>query len=584
MNKNVLITGATALIISSLVSLTILLKKRFKLWKSSPHYLLAISDIFSSIMIAIVLLLNKFESVKFNPPHQVAEDLELRNIMKLLEQGNETIKIDKVINDNIDCNYKTILMHYAIFLVPFANAFISLLSVSIQCNFDVGCVEEKCGEVVDYSKSDLEENKLMDNFWKKKKKKRRVLTGFSVASQWVIPILLTGILNLAGLEKSDDVIRSNEVSCMFTVNFPFENCYSFDQDVINMTQPTTIDKNYIEELFIQEETTEVNPDVDQVVSKIYEIVGSAMNASNLPMEKSTSFYEPDKLSTVVEFMNTGPTEEGQKKDVKLFDELMKNSTIYYSTTESLLATELTRQISSPSSTTPMISFNNSQQIYADIVKRIHGASIKIKVKDKNKYQKKRSEKYVNLKDNLNKSSICMENQCFISTNFLRIHLFFLLILIYLMPIFLSTLLNMRAKYICSNIIEKLASHMESSTVKINKPETSNWFSGQQQQNESKNNKLLTINEEVEGVNKLSSTFTTSLILAIILWTPVFIEILMKVFLCLDPPDLITNILYLTAISFGIFRNALNLRIIKIQETIYETCKHRNSIHPTTSTS
>lgn len=598
MNTSVIITAATALIISSFISLTIIVKRKFKLLKSSSHYFLAISDVLSSLMTAIILILNKFESTKPNASQLSNNDLQLQNFIKILEQNNGTMSLDIVETEEFNCNFKTILMHYAIFLIPFANTFISLLSVSFQCNFDVTCVQAKCGEIIDSSLNESE--KLITN---SSSKRRKALTSFSIASQWIIPIFLTGILNLANWENNDNILRSNEMFCTFTTNFPFDNCYDdFDQGNMLKTIQlnTTDDKNYIEQLTFLEDANNSSPEIDQVVSKIYGIVESVINTSSSITENSQSSYEPEQLSNVVKFMNTKLTESNQsdeQDEINLFEALIKNSTIE-STAASYLPIESTTQITIPSSTIPMNNFNNSiksnQQIYADIIKKISSANKTINVKDKKnylQYEKRLKKQMYDVDNNLfnsnsTKPSNCIKNQCFISTKFLRIHIFILLIMIYLLPIVLSTILNMRARYICLNILEKLFisslvdNGIKSSTMNINKSTTPRCFTDNSEDNEKINENIKKIlYKETQKVQKLSDIFRKSLILAVALWTPMFLEILMKVFICFDTPKWITNILYLTAISFGTVRNALNLQIIKIHETIYESCKNRNSIQP-----
>lgn len=89
--------------------------------------------------------------------------------------------------------------------------------------------------------------------------------------------------------------------------------------------------------------------------------------------------------------------------------------------------------------------------------------------------------------------------------------------------------------------------------------------------------LNTINQ-VENVLKLFDMIKMSLLYGILLWTPIFLEILLKVFMLFNIPEWLINITYLSATMFGLLRNIFNLKMIKLQE-INKNIIKANTIYP-----
>lgn len=85
--------------------------------------------------------------------------------------------------------------------------------------------------------------------------------------------------------------------------------------------------------------------------------------------------------------------------------------------------------------------------------------------------------------------------------------------------------------------------------------------------------------EVECTVRILDTIRLSLILCVVLWTPVFLGTLLKVYSCTRAPQWFNDVTFLSAISFGVVRNALNMNIIRIQEACGDASTKENRIHP-----
>lgn len=243
---------------------------------------------------------------------------------------------------------------------------------------------------------------------------------------------------------------------------------------------------------------------------------------------------------------------------------------------------------------------SNNHIFEDIIQKIKNGFQRVKVKDKMRLNR-------NMDVILSNKSQCLKNQCFISTNFLKIHLFILLFSVYFIPILVSTIINVCVNYKFKQIKDKIETNCF--TLKIltnfNKKKSENkemkvksvsWFPENEEESQKmeeigvervspmkieiiKEDELLkNILKNLGTAEKFVNILKINLLLAICLWTPLFMEILFRAFFCMDIPNWLMDSSFLGAVSFGIIRNFLNINMIKILKAD-EKIKKDNSIHP-----
>uniref|UniRef100_A0A0C9RT69 Uncharacterized protein n=2 Tax=Fopius arisanus TaxID=64838 RepID=A0A0C9RT69_9HYME len=602
MNSIVFGFAGSVLALSSLLSFFFLMKRNSNRCITSSLSILITSDILSSILISIILFYNQYKGIML----QGTERSPKKDIMNLLKTINGTNEQE---HEMTNCDSQIILMNYSLFMIPFANSFISLLSMSIQCNYNVEMFYRKCKNFMNLGVSHQTKETLFTNI----ADRNNTVTVVSVTSQWMIPILSAMILLFSGYEKSMD-IDSVDMTCTFTTNFPFESCYFDTKDdsieISNSTRYLLADQhNYINELALEKFQPNSSAS-DEIVSKVYSIVESALSSSGVQVHRPEQYYDVAELSNVTSFMKTPHGENGED-EVNVFDDLMKNESVQYiinTSTESGMNNLGVSSITATKSTNT----TTDAEILKDIVQKIYSTKFKIKNRVRPQLVSK-GRSYMDTADqilvvdtsigidgrNLTVST-CMKNQCIISVNFLKIHLFLLMIFIYFGPILASTILHMRSHYVCSNVLEKLemSGRIESSastgsnSSSPSKPSNFGWLgaqNGQAEEGEISNDKVQEIKRKVSShsmknplveMEKLSSIFRKSLISGVALWTPMFLVVLIKVFLCSDLPTWLLQFFYLVAISFGAVRNYFNLAVWKSSEILMNGFRKKNIVHPT----
>ncbi|KAL6260891.1 hypothetical protein P5V15_008418 [Pogonomyrmex californicus] len=278
-----------------------------------------------------------------------------------------------------------------------------------------------------------------------------------------------------------------------------------------------------------------------------------------------------------------------------------------------------------------ISISNNQ-IYNEIMKRIQAANVYStaknhhnrtanRYKDRNQFERSDSNNYTenyaekrkpnvikdlfsNRNDTFNhyfdaeirqSGTLHVTNECLVSIKFLKLYLLILFFAIYFLPILFSCILQMRGKHICKNILEILRSKADFTFMDkrilqqdlINKPSTSKKLKDnhdkmnvdlvKKDQESYRENESIVL--EIDCMVRIFNISKLSLILCIILWTPVFLGTLLRVFSCTHAPKWLSDLTFLSGVSFGIVRNVLNIYIIKIQETCSDANMKKNRIHP-----
>ncbi|KAK0167363.1 hypothetical protein PV327_004770 [Microctonus hyperodae] len=500
----------------------------------SSFYVLATSDIFSDIILAVILLFYEYYILNFN--YQ-------RNVKNVI--GNNDENGFNITDMTMNCNVIRVLYHYAIFLVPLANSFISLIGKSLQCNYYIKCIEMKCDRFIISSSDDYPNLKCatsaVDSL--KSQKHKYTLAILSIISQWIVPIILITILyTIAEQNKYESRSQLHDSTCTFAVNFPLNNCYNKQNENIiticddNINFSLDLKNNYTEndettELFLKNSTLPILTTADEIISRIWEIVQSINNISKVAVN----------TDNITELHNS------------IWNPLINLN-------------KTTRQLSKNTS-------------YINILN---------------------TEFHVDENDSateLNTILLFMNNECFISPNTLKIYLLISLLIIYFGTIFVLMISYIKCQYLYAKIIEKLKTVGDTEIIKsivtqplgiskenINIESTTgnaNINNDQQHSTQQSDIKIEFENtkEQANNVRKLVLTFRMTIFLALIMWTPVLLDILTKVFLCFQIPNWLTNILYLIAVSFKIIRNITNIHMIKNRQILPQSWIKHNSIHP-----
>lgn len=304
------------------------------------------------------------------------------------------------------------------------------------------------------------------------------------------------------------------------------------------------------------------------------------------------------------------------------DSYREDAQIHFTSTE-----QSTTQMTTNTTLVQNVTFVSNDQIYGEIMKRIQAASVHSTAKNhynrsvsrprdgdqfnisnlknyivkrkshsiKNPFSGKNDNRYFNT-ETKQSSWLRITNECLISTKFLKLQLFVLSFAIYFLPILLSCILQMRGKHMCENTLATLKTKTDlpstdskrihqnsierSSTSqgsRDDRSETDIGYATKKDRESFKENESIAL--EIDCMVRIFNTIKLSLILCVILWTPVFLGTLLRVYSCNRVPQWLTDATFLSAFSFGIVRNALNINIIRIQEACSDASAKENRIHP-----
>lgn len=752
------------LLLSSVFTIIVLLKRQFKEWRNTPLYILSLSDvlfsiftssiIFTNLMIRITYLNHNKVNNKVFPINESTwniEDANFNQQIKFKRFMEYTININQN-NFNMipQCNIINIIMKYGMLFFPFTNSFVSLLIFSVQCNLNAFHLKNQYFKLLQTEEMIYKENininkfnteikfnsivKIVKRVSRIKKNMKNILHIFKcnkmkkdtkfivifVLNQWILPIIVTGLLYLSEYDINPTNDMENKKCFSESILF-LDDCY-YNIKFTNMPQninfeiyTTPLYEDYInnEDLMKTSNITQVN----EIISKIQNLVFSAMNdtytiPSNIISQNVseflniTKYFELDIYRKIIKENKSVESEldinnikndtnfksnmqvnnyiEKDKKELlfnylttnsskHLLREKIANNRININATKKLNFKEL--QMCLNKSKDIIDNFINTikryntsiilnDQIYVNIFKCIYNISeqnIQNYHKDKNHLNKKQQKEIkklskeifqynsifhkqnvlsnikINTYQNDTVSKIIQEyvmDKCFISTKFLKLHLFALIFVIYFLPILFSSILQQYGKLKCQIILKNLKAkyimqlnNFDSDTtnkdnnihcnISINSKRSSNskdvtflheniqesisfnklhpiksrqedfkqnWNKHYKdnQQNISFHEKKIQLNtiHQIENILHLFNNIKMSLLCGILLWTPLVFEYLIKVFTVLYIPEWLLNITYLTGISFNTLRNIFNLKMIKLQEKNMNN-KKTNSIHPIT---
>jgi len=330
------------------------------------------------------------------------------------------------------------------------------------------------------------------------------------------------------------------------------------------------------------------------------------------------FYDVSKnASGELDATTSGSLSSVSQISIEKKDNYQEDVQIYFTSTE-----ESTTQKTTDVSLMQNATFISNNQIYSEIMKRIQTANVHSAAKShnrsvnplkdgdqpetsnlknyvakrkphsiKNLFSNKNDNRYINAET---KQSMRITNECLVSTKFLKLQLFVLSFAMYFLAILLSCILQMRGRHMCKNTLAILRTktdfsstgvkriHCQDSTEEASMPQKSRnrWTDietiKKDQENYRENESIAL---EIDCMVRILNTIKLSLILCVVLWTPVFLGTLLRVYSCTRAPQWLNDITFLSALSFGIIRNALNINIIRIQEACSDANMKENKIHP-----
>lgn len=746
------------LLLSSVLTIIVLLKRQFKEWRNTPLYILSISDVLFSIFTSSILFTNFMIHITYLNHNKVnnkifpinestwnIEDVNSNQQIKFKRFMEYTINMNQN-NFNMvpQCNIIKIIIKYGMLFFPFTNSFVSLLIFSVQCNlnafhltnqyFKLLQTEEmiykenininkfnteiKCDSIVEIMKSkrvsEIKKNmkNILHIFKCNKMKKDKKFIIIFILNQWILPIIVIGLLYFS--EYDTNLTNDMENKKCFSESILFlDDCYNIKFTNIPQNVNFEIYTSPLYEDYVNKDLVKTSniTQVNEIISKVQNLVFSAMNdtytiPSNIIFQNVSEFlnikkyFELDHAKAIKQNksieseskINNIENDKNLKNNMQINNYIDKdNKELLFNSLKYLLKEKISNnKVNNNINITEKLNFKQLQmclnkskdiidnfiniikryntsiilndQIYVNVFKCIYNISeqnIQNYQKDKNHLNKKQQKELkklkskeifqynsifheqnelsnikINIYQNDNASKIIQEyvDKCFISTKFLKIHLFALIFVIYFLPILFSSILQQYGKLKCQIILKNLKAEYimqlnnfnSDITNKVNnihcnismnskkssnskdvifsneniqesinfnklyltetqqKDFKQNWNEHYKdnQQNISFHEKRIQLNAiyQIENMLHLFNNIKMSLLCGILLWTPLFFECLMKVFTVLYIPEWLLNITYLTGISFNTLRNIFNLKMIKLQEKNMNN-KKTNSIHP-----
>lgn len=324
MHSIVLAVTGYSLLLSSFITLAFLLRKGCSKKNKSPFYILSTSDVLSTILTAILLLVNHIEAgirLSYNRQNDTFNDTSNRT-WSFEEKENYQFPFLQLRNVpdpdvTLTCDMKGTFMQYGILLAALTNAFVSLMTLTLQCNLTATCVKRRCTDMMESLTNDIQpkdvkvrqrEGKLSEdgqeaafqqdnidklkNFWRgimKILKFRIASKGNRPAkvfatSHWLVSFIVVAILYLAEYNDMNAIRYTEDIECAFDSNFPMNDFYIFSDveddlkiaDSIIYTTP--MGSKYLEKL-----SSKIKPsraEVDEIVLKVQKIVKNALNYTN----------------------------------------------------------------------------------------------------------------------------------------------------------------------------------------------------------------------------------------------------------------------------------------------------------------
>ena len=581
--------SAAILLLSSIISCGLLLKRTPKLRLTSITSILSVSDMTNSFLTAFLIFFYQFHANQddyFRRQAHAESDsrfiYETKVWAKNSHSGNQTDFKEDYSNEH--CNLKSAFLQYALFFIPFAHAFISLLSFSLNFYASTVHINRRCFQwmkaLKEPSKYKINERECVveasegDSAQResevKKESIREIIrkfklptnyTGFAIASQWLIPTIFGGAIQFGGYQNVRILNRSTEdLVCAYTATFPFDNCIKENLSVKDISSTDIVASSLSLYNYVSSEDNLLWPnpnssEVNDVLSKIQHIIKSAVNTPILEdeIENTGDYYNITQLLDIANSINQSLIEN---RNLINGNELEPKNRLF-------------RRIAQGN-----YDFNKNKSDSSTIGSSTNEENIEF-----------------------NKVSIyqCMKNRCIIPAKLLKIYFFLILTLIYFAPIFISTLLLVISYYKCFEIKEKLVYCRVENDSKKSNGLTQDSPLERFTEIDNENDEILNGNHEKQGnelclkfekmvydlsceIDKLWNfikIFKINILGAIAFWTPLFFEILLKVFFCSNVPNWLMEMTFLATIVFAVLRNAVNLNVLKLDLDK----KKPNTVHP-----
>ncbi|KOX69825.1 hypothetical protein WN51_06013 [Melipona quadrifasciata] len=461
------------------------------------------------------------------------------------------------------------------------------------------------------------------------------ITTIFVLSQWIIPILIMGLLYLSEYNINPTKDMENKKCFIESILF-LDDCYN-NIKIRNISQNADIEtytipnKDYInnkEDVTLQISNTQVN----EIISKIQNLVFSAMNDTSTIFSNTTSYNTSEfiditnylELDTYTKDMKQNNNTENEfnlinsenntnlQSNVQLSNYTDNEASLMNFLKDALkekiyngeINTNITEKLNfrrSPAGITGSEDITNN---FMNITRKYNISFMLNGLKYNNKQTKelkesKPKEIFSDIKtiiyksDNTSKTTqIYTMDKCFISIQYLKVHLLMMVFIIYFLPILFSSILQQHGKLNCQIILEKLkaknkilSSNSKSDFTKIHEENFNKKWNESYKDNrhsisfdETKIQlNMNQLNQYAINTLQLFDNIKMSLLSGILLWTPLFFECLIKVFTVLYIPEWLLTMTYLVGTAFNTIRNVFNLKMIKLQENTSAT--KTNSIHP-----
>lgn len=355
MHPTVLAVTGFALLLSSFITFAFLLRKKCSKKNKSPFYILSASDVFSTILTAITLLVNRIEAgikLSYNWQNNTLGDM-LNRTWIIDEEKNYQfpfLQIRNLRETDLDvtltCDTKDIFMQYGILLAALTNAFVSLLTLTLQCNLTAACMKQKCADIMKSFMNDIQlkskdvkvthrERKIsedgqestfqQDNIDNMKNSflqrimkifKFRITSkgdkpvNFFVMSHWLVPFLVVAILYFAEYNDMNTVRYTENTECVFDSNFPMNDFYIFSdiEDNLKITDSiidtTPVGNKYLVNEELSSKIKPSSAEVDEIVFKVQKIVNSELNYTGNSSEnmKNINFLATSESQSMADYV------------------------------------------------------------------------------------------------------------------------------------------------------------------------------------------------------------------------------------------------------------------------------------------
>ncbi|XP_070158351.1 uncharacterized protein [Polyergus mexicanus] len=356
MHPAVLAATGYVLLLSSFITFAFLLRKKCSKKNKSPFYILSTSDVFSTILTAIILLVNRIEAgirLSYNWQNNTLDDM-LNSTWTIEEEKNYQfpfLQIRNLRETDLDvtlrCDMKDKFMQYGILLAALTNAFVSLLTLTLQCNLIAACMKQRCADIIKSLVNDIQitpkdvkvahrERKIpedgqelafqQDNIDNVKNQssflqtimkifKFRITSNgdkpakFFVTSHWLVPFLVVAILYFAEYNDMNTIRYTENTECVFDSNFPMNDFYIFSDVEDNLKiansiiYTTPVGNKYLVNQKLSSKIKPSSVEVDEIVLKVKKIVNNVLNYTGNSSEnmKNVNFLATSGLQNMADY-------------------------------------------------------------------------------------------------------------------------------------------------------------------------------------------------------------------------------------------------------------------------------------------